>query len=591
MLSLLNMEWFKQYLNVFCIGMAYCFLAAGVGAFVAAWRRLDEQKRQLKSLENFKRRLHDGVNRQDVRRDILINVCSEKRRQQWEKRTSEDVNDYAGEIAKALLDRDAKVPLSSMIGRRLLVICSMAQRNSSTSAMPALEELEQLTREHELTRISVWMLRSITNIILMCGICGTLWGVSEQLGNMSEQLGNNKIELDAIVKSLGPSMVAVPSFILLCILQGIFHGMLEVQIKRLDDLTLSIFVPLFLPESPWVRYEKVCRSAVRCLKVGELKANSKAIHLFLKETLLPVMRDWQKCLGECATALWACGNLIQRRVRMLLHRKRIQASRRRVLAGVLALVLKFARDCEEQYEQMHRHMAVMHDELRRLAAPLQAHCRALGDVRQLKRANRATKSVALLAQYNSPEAALSSLIHKIGEFREQMKHSLADLVVLHSRANEVGIALETYVHVLAQCTRLDMELMRHGQQLLEQELKLMPDVEHKVSMGQEWGSMIADYIVQVADYHQQRLQIKFSELRDSWRRGIYACISSLHIFLKRYEITVPNRFLMALLSFAAGIGIGALLSVQHSRPVQEDWRIPMPAKHRSNANEEPHHQK
>lgn len=584
--SLFITGWVAENLNGIFIGMALFFLAVGGLAFLTALRRLEGQVNQLNSLEMLKSNLRGGGDHQDVRRRILVGIRSEERQRQWEKRRQEDACDYAWEIAAALREHASAVPLSSMIGMRLLVICSMTQRSSASPAMPALEELEQLTREYELTRGPVWMLRGITNIILMCGICGTLWGVSQQLDK-------NVFNLSDMVNSLWPSMVAVVGFIILCLLQGLFHGRLESQIKRLDDLTLSVFVPLFLPESPWLRHEEACRRAANNLHITILQKDAKTFCAFLKKSLLPKAQAYREGMEECARVLWATGALLLRRASGLMQRRKRMASRRRALAGALVLVLELARAAEERYEQMHRHMSMVLAELGRLAPPLQAHCRALGDKKQQRRVNRVTKNVTRLAQYSSPKATLISLIQNIEEFRKQIQRSLADLAELHRRVKKAGIALEEYEQELTRQTRQATELTRQGEQLLADGLALMPEVEQRASVMQQWGAYFAESIALVANYHR-RLQQGFCELRTSWRRGVLTSLSMLHRVLTQYDLTAHlswHRALLYTLVFAGGAGAGLLTSVYNSRSYVEAWKghvqppvLPHPATDKS-----PHH--
>lgn len=154
-----------------------------------------------------------------------------------------DCSEY--ELAQYLAEQEtearAKGQELSIIGRRLSHIVSMVHEKNAAPLMPDLETLSHLTRNRERTRPEFAAIGISASALLVIGLCGTLWCISDELQHSGENL------LPVLANSLWPSMISVAGYVILIICRGVLSARFETALMRLNNLTLSLFEPVFQP--------------------------------------------------------------------------------------------------------------------------------------------------------------------------------------------------------------------------------------------------------------------------------------------------------------------------------------------------------
>ena len=152
------------------------------------------------------------------------------------------------EVANALLQRPEEE--RSFIEERVRVMSSAVRESNEGSMLPPLEDLEQLTREKETSRRSYLTLRGVSSIMLMLGICGTLWSVE----GLNYKGGNEEL-----AKCLVPSMICIVVYIVFVVWRGKLIGQFEGLMKRLDEFTMCYLIPAMQPKSVDLEEERQFR--------------------------------------------------------------------------------------------------------------------------------------------------------------------------------------------------------------------------------------------------------------------------------------------------------------------------------------------
>ena len=101
---------------------------------------------------------------------------------------------------------------------------------------PRLQDLHRMTEQSLMSRTSVSWLRFMTNVLLILGICGTLWCVHEVMGGTGDKIAR-------MSEALLPSGTAVAATIVLLCLRSIFESRAERFLSKLDDMTMCYILP------------------------------------------------------------------------------------------------------------------------------------------------------------------------------------------------------------------------------------------------------------------------------------------------------------------------------------------------------------
>ncbi len=133
----------------------------------------------------------------------------------------------------------------TLLEERLLLITSMMKDSNKVSVMPHISELHDLSLQRmESERAAKW-LGLCSSVILICGIWGTLWSVHCQISHMGAQT----LGIGALAHCLWPSAVAVIANVALIAMRHVIAAKLDRHLERLDEITLSLFMPALQPES------------------------------------------------------------------------------------------------------------------------------------------------------------------------------------------------------------------------------------------------------------------------------------------------------------------------------------------------------
>lgn len=179
-------------------------------------------------------------------------------------------------LRKEILEREDQTEMpyleSSLVYSRLKEIERVLSRGKKKKddevaekqiTPPQLQDLHRVTLQEMQSRTAPTWLRITTSVLLIIGICGTLWGVHECIGN---QHGASS-QLSALSDALNPSKNAVFFTILLYIGQSLYLMGLERFICYLDRLTMTKFLPDLQPASSFTQIMQ--QISERVLQFGE----------------------------------------------------------------------------------------------------------------------------------------------------------------------------------------------------------------------------------------------------------------------------------------------------------------------------------
>ena len=144
-------------------------------------------------------------------------------------------------IKRAFSDDGENRTYFPAIEQRILAITSMVKASNSSQYMPHLADLAQMTRERDDSRVTVRTFNCISNVVLLMGICGTLYGIDCQLSKTGIPT------MDVLRSSLLPSVVSVLAAAILRICREIYQASAESFYTMLDRFTMMVLVPLFQP--------------------------------------------------------------------------------------------------------------------------------------------------------------------------------------------------------------------------------------------------------------------------------------------------------------------------------------------------------
>lgn len=173
-------------------------------------------------------------------------------------------NDFRAAYADStrVMDREALLEIlndggaarrDTLVGRRVENILFALARNKSENgegsratrkavAPPQMQDLHRMTQQLVYSRGWPTVLNVCSSILLIVGICGTLWGVHSVL-----QVSH--FDISKMPDALNPSKWAVFLTVILVILRGIFSAKVDRSIWELDRLTMMHILPDLLPAS------------------------------------------------------------------------------------------------------------------------------------------------------------------------------------------------------------------------------------------------------------------------------------------------------------------------------------------------------
>lgn len=125
-----------------------------------------------------------------------------------------------------------------LIGRRMADMFSAWKASQQKlSGLPSLNDLHRLSARQLSTGWAASLLRLLSSVLLIIGICGTLWGVHSALSGSESHILRN------LPNALEPSKWAVLSTVFLLSLRAYYERCAEKLLCRMDTLTMTRLMP------------------------------------------------------------------------------------------------------------------------------------------------------------------------------------------------------------------------------------------------------------------------------------------------------------------------------------------------------------
>lgn len=165
---------------------------------------------------------------------------------------------------------DDKVVKDNLIGQRLAdLLTAWKGAGEQQDSLPSLQDLHRLSSRRLLTAWAPSMLRLICSVLLIIGICGTLWGVHAAL------TGSESHILRRLPAALEPSKWAVLTTVLLLCLRAHYERTAEQFLCRMDHLTLRRLLPCLQPQDTMNSALQSFAQEIRAFREG-MKAYKEA---------------------------------------------------------------------------------------------------------------------------------------------------------------------------------------------------------------------------------------------------------------------------------------------------------------------------
>lgn len=289
---------------------AIAFLGAiGVGSWsVSCWRLAHSSSSldwfegvatELKKLLSADTAADDRSGRQknslsETQRRALIRRMAER----WDSHWDAEKENPVDRLCTLLKKQEFLTPIQE----RLALITSMVKETNVFRTMPMLDDLKEISRERELRHMSLMLLTLSASTVLLAGICGTLCSIDH--GHLADILKLKEV--------LNPSKWAIGVCVVLYFLKVGYEYALEKMFTRMDEVTMTLFLPLFRPSTSLERDLRFMREKIMPLfgeaeetKCGSRKAEDEP---WTVGRLLEMLQGVFQSLNSC---MESCGNLLQ----------------------------------------------------------------------------------------------------------------------------------------------------------------------------------------------------------------------------------------------------------------------------------------
>lgn len=156
----------------------------------------------------------------------------------------------------------------SVMEERLALITSSVKETKLRRVMSLLDDMKNITMERELRHWSVVGLNLSSSIVLLGGIFGTLVSID----------GMTVADTTLLPSVLLPGAWAVLACIVLFVLRAIYFYRFEAAFTEMDNVTMSLFIPLFQPSSAIQQDLEQLLNSFMPLFDGKQGANSNSLH-------------------------------------------------------------------------------------------------------------------------------------------------------------------------------------------------------------------------------------------------------------------------------------------------------------------------
>lgn len=335
-------------------------------------------------------------------------------------------------------------PAGSLAAERWLLLREL--QSAPFPVYPSAEDWVQLTRSAEGNRFSFRLLQTVTQVLLVWGICGTLWSLCDEIPQMEE------FSLHALRQSLWPGVVAVSGYWVLLAAKNRVDTGYERLLNRLEELTLTRMMPKLRRADRVREAQRRFQEQVRALPTLEPLSLSDSAPMAER------LGMWRKYLQE----LLAVMQRARKALAVLSERQQKQAEMLWRQVVVLRCVAAELRRVQLVAAGLQKEATVLGDMLR-TALP---DARRGGEVAEaLKRLQRdayeteaelvaaATRGSALPRMHQSLAEAWPSLSHSLGvlrQWRQQIESTEKDLHEGFDKMIQAGVSMREQVSLLPE---------------------------------------------------------------------------------------------------------------------------------------------
>lgn len=272
------------------------FFAAGVGCFLLTLWRYSDVNEELDKYDAAVRCFTDGSEQSSASddsetlrhaRETALLAIAELLGEKWSNTGEEPVY----RLDQLLLGLESKGKGLDVIQERLALITCMVNERNVIRMMPLLDDLKDITQEREARHPSMVVLSLSASLVLLVGICGTLWNID----------GDCLTQLNLLPMVLEPSKWAIIVCIIMHILKAVCAYKLESLFTRMDKLTMSLFIPLFTPVSTLHQDLQKLQDEVLPLFVGE-DGSGRKIKGSLSQLISDISDNYRRFVGHIETA-------------------------------------------------------------------------------------------------------------------------------------------------------------------------------------------------------------------------------------------------------------------------------------------------
>lgn len=428
-------------------------------------------------------------------------INEEQAAQNWveEKLTNEVLTTQL--LKSLILEREDKSEIpnleQSLVYSRLNEIYRVLHRDHEESdgesekrvTPPQLQDLHRMTLQEMQSRKAPTCLRITASVLLIIGICGTLWGVHACIGNHQ----GASSQLAALGTALEPSKYAVAFTVLLYVLQSYYLMRLERFICYLDRLTMTKFLPDLQPASGFA--QTMNKVAEQVKHFGALVSSFDAIQDAVKEMQGTASKFTQIAEGYDKRAMY--------------------------IKDQMDKINNIGEGMEKNYEALTAQIQLTEESVRKVSAELASAIRSEEDVK-----DSADKFAALLVQLCIQVDTVSSTASQITENMETLSKLESSVAALTPMKNTVATLSEN-------CVNLQQQLAATADDTRQMEADLISGVN---ALSQSFDSLHAEVSRTSEDIRFMSANAQeFKEYADTMKQDMKNVVSSGKDAIKEYE--------------------------------------------------------
>lgn len=344
--------------------------------------------------------------------------------------------DFEGWLRNWMVGRRGKS--NSHLYRRLKCILSSLEGKGGDKSLPSLRDLHDLTMQTEMSRFFPLVLRVIVSSLLIIGIIGTLVGVHNSIDQVTTKL-------DALQPALEPSIWAVGSTVFLLFVRGIYVGLVDKYLARLDTLTLNKLYVELQPASDLKGSISALASKINAFTQNANTLNEATDHINRSSEEMEAAAE---ILGHCGSQF---SSLMQQTESMLTELNALNEEQKGLDSRMDTLLTAVHDDNQWLDAQKAQ-----------LGAAVQSWCRVTGEVAETVKIFNCIKELSeyLPVALNRMQDQ-ASLLQTLQQYSERAQHRVQELEGMHRQLNErVGDAHAQVVQIRDIHAQVDEHIQR-----------------------------------------------------------------------------------------------------------------------------------